>query len=127
MVRARAEFFRTGVAECYAAAQSVHDSKIKQAYLELAQGWQALADGIEHLGSQIWRPRIYSGRALPHRSLDDFYEFRPAGPTRRHRKHAVEHPALEHPAFGDRAKAGVAGSATSLPRRKVGRMRADSL
>ena len=122
MVRARAEFFRTGVAECYAAAQSVHDSTIKQAYLELAQGWQALADEVDRLSSQVWRPQIYSGRALPHRSLDDFYEFRPAGPTRRDRKHAIEHPAL-----GDRAKAGPAGSATSLPRRKVGRMRADSL
>jgi hypothetical protein len=122
MVRSRVEFFRAGAAACRAAAQSVHDSTIKQAYLELAQGWQALADEIEHLGSQLWRPRIYSGRALPHRSLDDFYEFRPAAPTRRDRKHAIEHPAL-----GGRPEARVAGSETPPRRRKAGRPRTNSL
>ena len=64
---------QAGAAECHAAAQSVHDSAIRQAYLELAQAWQALAEEIERLRSQIWRPQIYSGRALPQRSLDDFY------------------------------------------------------
>ena len=84
------------MAECTAAAQSVHDSAIRQAYLELARGWQALADEIERLRSQTWHPRIYSGNALPRRSLDDFYELRTPSSTRRGGKHAVEHPTLGH-------------------------------
>ncbi|HUC49977.1 MAG TPA: hypothetical protein VMA30_11370 [Xanthobacteraceae bacterium] len=96
MARSSAEFFRGRVAECDAAAQSAKDPIIKQAYLELAQGWRALADEIERLRSQVWRPQVYSGHALPRRSLDDFYELR----TPQSGKRAVT-PALEHPTLDD--------------------------
>ena len=118
MARASVEFFRASIAECKAAAQAVHDSAIKQAYLELAQGWQALAEEIEHLRSQTWRPQIYSGHALPQRSLDDFYELRTATPTRRGGKHAVEHPTLH------RREAALAAIEAVLEKRRKGRARA---
>src|SRR5215467_3289211 len=108
MARSGIEFFRAAIAECTAAAQSVHDSAIRQAYLELARGWQALAEEIEHLRSQTWRPQIYSGHALPQRSLDDFYELRTATSTRRGGKHAVEHPTLDHPTIGHRPERALA-------------------
>ena len=103
MARSSIEFFRAAIAECTTAAHSVHDSAIRQAYLELARGWQALADEIEHLRSQTWRPQICSGLALPQRSLDDFYELRTAASMRldgKHAgKHAAEHPTLEQSAL----------------------------
>jgi hypothetical protein len=118
MARAGIEFFRAAIAECTAAAQSVHDSAIRQAYLELARGWQALADEIEHLRSQTWRPQIYSGHALPQRSLDDFYELRTPTSTQQGRKHAVEHPAL------GRREAALAAIEDILQKRRKGRARA---
>ena len=123
MARSGIEFFRAAIAECTAAAQSVHDATIRQAYLELAQGWQALADEIERLRSQTWRPRIYSGNALPQRSLDDFYELRTASSTRRGGKHAIEHPTLDHPAFEQRRDAARAAIDAVLEKRRQGRAR----
>jgi hypothetical protein len=105
MLESRAKFFRTGAAECYAAAQAANDSAIKQAYLELAQGWRILTDEVERLISQQWRPRAYSWRSLPDRSLDDFYELRSAGGGRRGTKHAIEHPLL-----GGRRESAATGS-----------------
>lgn len=119
MARSGIEFFRAAIAECTAAAQSVHDSAIRQAYLELARGWQALADEIEHLRSQTWRPQIYSGHALPQRSLDDFYELRTSAPTQRGRKHAVEHPTL-----GQRHEAAMEAIEAVLEKRRKARARA---
>ena len=119
MARSGIEFFRAAIAECTAAAQSVHDSAIRQAYLELAQGWRALADEIEHLRSQTWRPRIYSGHALPQRSLDDFYELRTASSTRRDGKRAIEHPTLAH-----RREAALNAVEVVLEKRRKGRARA---
>jgi hypothetical protein len=120
------------MAECTAAAHSVHDSTIRQAYLELARGWQALADEIERLRSQTWRPRIYSGNALPQRSLDDFYELRTPTSTRRGGKHAIRH-AIEHPALDDptpdyaapaqRRDAALAAIDAVLEKRRKGRTR----
>jgi hypothetical protein len=128
MARAGIEFFRAAIAECTAAAQSVHDSAIRQAYLELTQGWQALADEIERLRSQTWRPRIYSGHALPQRSLGDFYELRTPSSTRRDGKyggkHAVEHPTLDHPTVEHRRKAALEAIEAVLEKRRKGRARA---
>jgi hypothetical protein len=128
MARSSIEFFRAAIAECTAAAQSVHDSAIRQAYLELARGWQALADEIERLRSQNWRPQIYSGHALPQRSLDDFYELRTPSSTRQDRKHsgkhAVEHPTLEQPTVGRRREAALAAIEAVLAKRRKGRARA---
>jgi hypothetical protein len=122
MVRSSAEFFRTGVAECFAAAQSARDPIIKQAYLELAQGWRALADEIERLRSQIWRPQIYSGHALPQRSLDDFYELRTPQPRER-----ATAPALEHPMLTDRRDSTAKRRGAPLaPARRGRTRRADS-
>jgi hypothetical protein len=121
MVRSSAEFFRTAVAECDAAAQFAKDPIIKQAYLDLAQGWRALADEIERLRSQVGRPQIYSGHALPQRSLDDFYELR----TPQSGKRAAT-PALEHPTLDDRPNAAAKGRREPLARSRQTR-RADSL
>ena len=43
---------RTAAAECYAAAQNADDTAIKQAYLELMQGWRVLADEADRLKSR---------------------------------------------------------------------------
>jgi hypothetical protein len=94
MLESRVNFFRTGAADCCAAAQAARDPAIKQAYLELAHGWRILAEGVELLISQHWQPRIYSGRLLPRRSLDDFFELRSAGGDTRGKKYAIEHPRL---------------------------------
>jgi hypothetical protein len=128
MARSGIEFFRVAIAECTAAAQSVHDTAIRQAYLELARGWQALADEIERLRSQTWRPRIYSGNALPQRSLDDFYELRTPEATRRGGKHAIEHPTLDqptpdHPTPGQRRETALAAIEAVLEKRRKGRAR----
>jgi hypothetical protein len=124
MARSGIEFFRAAVADCTAAAQSVHDSAIRQAYLELAQGWQALADEIGRLRSQTWRPQIYSGHALPQRSLDDFYELRTASSMQRGGRHAIEHPTLDHPKPGHRRETALAAIAVALEKRRKGRARA---
>jgi hypothetical protein len=124
MARSGVEFFRAAIAECTEAAQSVHDSAIRQAYLELARGWQALADEIERLRSQTWRPQIYSGHALPQRSLDDFYELRTASSRRRGGKHAVEHPTLEQPTVGHRHDAARAAIEAVLEKWRKARARA---
>ncbi len=50
-VALHADLFRTAAAECYAAAQNAQDSIIKQAYLELVQGWRVLADEADRLKS----------------------------------------------------------------------------
>ena len=112
------EFFRAAVAECFAAAQSAKDQAIKQAYLELARGWQALADEIEHLRSQMRQPEIYSGLALPQRSLDDFYEMRPAQSGQ-----LAAMPAVEHPTLGDRDDSAATGRPMTSPHRRAGRRR----
>jgi hypothetical protein len=128
MARSGVEFFRAAIAECTEAAQSVHDSAIRQAYLELAQAWQALADEIERLRAQTWRPQIYSGHALPQRSLDDFYELRTPSSTRQEGKyggkHAVEHPTLEQPTVGHRREAALAAIEAVLEKRRKARARA---
>jgi hypothetical protein len=124
MARSGLEFFRAAIAECTAAAQSVHDSAIRRAYLELVQGWQALADEIEHLRSQTQRPQIYSGHALPQRSLDDFYELRTANSTPRGGKHAIEHPRLDHPTLGHRRDTALTAIEVVLGNRSKGRARA---
>jgi hypothetical protein len=127
MARSGIEFFRAAIAECTAAAHSVHDSAIRQAYLELAQAWQALADEIERLRSQNWRRQIYSGHALPQRSLVDFYELRTASSTRQDRKHAgkhaVGHPTLDQPTPGQRREAAQAAIEAVLEKRRKGRAR----
>lgn len=107
------EFFRAAVAECYAAAQSAKDQAIKQAYLELARGWQALADEIEHLRSQMRQPKIYGGHALPQRSLDDFYELRPAQSDQGAARSSAAMPAVEHPTLGDRGDSAATRRATT--------------
>jgi hypothetical protein len=53
-LKARTDFFLAAAAECRAAAQSARDSAIKQAYLELAQGWHALADQMESFRSRTF-------------------------------------------------------------------------
>ena len=121
MARSSAEYFLTGVAACYAAAQSAKDATIKQAYLELARGWQALADEIERLRSQTWQPQIFSGHALPHRSLEDFYELRPAQSGK-----LASEPAAEHPALGDQHDPIAKGRAGLSPRPDRGSRRAHS-
>jgi hypothetical protein len=123
MARSGIEFFRAAIAECTAAAQSVHDSAIRRAYLELAQGWQALADEIEHLRSQTWRPRIYSGHALPQRSLDDFYELRTPSSTRQDGKYDGKH-AIEHPTLAHRREMALNAIEVVLEKRRKGRARA---
>jgi hypothetical protein len=110
MHRSRAEFFRNCIAQCHAAAQNARDPAIKQAYLELAQAWQVLADEVAHLRAQKWRPQIYNGH-LRQRSLDDFYELRTADSNRRATKHAVEHPTL-----GREGDAAATGREVPLPR-----------
>jgi hypothetical protein len=40
----RAEEYRTLAMECEERSKRVQDPQAKQAYLELARGWQALAD-----------------------------------------------------------------------------------
>jgi hypothetical protein len=112
------EFFRAAVAECFAAAQSAKDQAIKQAYLELARGWQALADEIEHLRSQMRQPKIYGGFALPQRSLDDFYELRTPQSGQR-----AAMPAAEHPMLGDRGDSAATRRAMSSPHRRGARRR----
>jgi hypothetical protein len=87
------------------------------------QGWQALADEIEHLRSQTLRPRIYSGHALPRRSLDDFYELRTASSTRQDSKHAGKH-AVEHPALGRHRDAARTAAELISAKRPSGRARA---
>jgi hypothetical protein len=52
MLVARSDSFRKHAAECCAAAQTAKDSAIKQAYVELAQGWRLLADQIDSFASQ---------------------------------------------------------------------------
>jgi hypothetical protein len=94
MTTSRIEFFRHCVTACDAAAGSANDPAIKRAYLELGRAWQALADELEHLRSQNWHPKPYSGHALPHRSIEDFYEMRTAQSDKRAAKPAVEHPTL---------------------------------
>jgi hypothetical protein len=105
MLESRVNFFRSGAAECHAAAETAKHPAIKQAYLELAQGWRVLADEIERLISQRWRPGAYSGRPLPRRSLDDFYELRSAGGGGR-----TINPAIEHPTLGGRRETAATGS-----------------
>jgi hypothetical protein len=112
------EFFRAAVAECFAAAQSAKDQAIKQAYLELARGWQAVADEIERLRSQMPPPQIYSGHALPQRSLDDFYELRTAQSG-----HGAVPPAVEHPLLGEGGDSAATGRAASSPHTRAGRRR----
>lgn len=46
------DLFQTAAADCYAAAQNAEDLAIKQAYLELTQGWRALADEAVRLRSR---------------------------------------------------------------------------
>jgi hypothetical protein len=104
MLKSRVDFFRSGAAECHAAAQAAKDPAIKQAYLELARGWGLLVDEIERLISRQWRSRTYSGHALPRRRLDDFYELRSASGGERSTKTAIEHPML-----GDRRETAAAG------------------
>ncbi len=113
MLKSRVDFFRTGAAECHAAAQAAKNPAIKQAYLDLAQGWRLLADEIERLISQQWRPRTYSGHALPRRKLDDFYELRSAGGGGRGTKQAIEHPML-----GDRREAAATGGKDAATARR---------
>jgi len=48
-MKLRADLFRAIAAECYAAAQKVKTLEVRQAYLELTQGWRELADEIERL------------------------------------------------------------------------------
>jgi len=43
----RADLFRASAAKCRANAEKVETSEVGQAYLELMQGWQELADEIE--------------------------------------------------------------------------------
>jgi hypothetical protein len=118
MHRSRAEFFRNCVAQCQAAAETAKDPAIKQAYLELMQAWQVLAAEIERLRTQILRREVYSG-ALPQRSLDDFYELRPAETDRRQaRRHAIEHPTL-----GGSGDASAADRDARSPQSQAGRMR----
>ncbi len=121
MARSNAELFRTEVAACYAAAQAARDVIIRQAYLELARGWQAVAEEIERLRAQNWRPQIFNGRALPQRSLDDFYELRPAQSREGAAKEPAS-PAVEHPTLGDQRDPGAKGRA-GLRRRGLGRSR----
>ena len=45
----RADLFRASAAECYATAQKIETLEVRQAYLELTQGWRELADEIERL------------------------------------------------------------------------------
>jgi|HubBroStandDraft_5_1064220.scaffolds.fasta_scaffold1777383_1 hypothetical protein len=74
MLESRVEFFRTNGAECCTAAETVKYRAIKQAYLELAQGWRVLADMSERFGWQAEAAKPYRIRALPHRALDEFYD-----------------------------------------------------
>jgi hypothetical protein len=48
-MKLRADLFRAIAAECYATAQKVKTLEVRQAYLELTQGWRELADEIERL------------------------------------------------------------------------------
>ncbi len=45
----RADLFRASADECHAAAQKVETLEVRQAYLELTQGWRELADESERL------------------------------------------------------------------------------
>jgi hypothetical protein len=47
-----ADVFRARTAECFALAQNADDSTVKQAYLELMQGWRVLADEVDRLTSK---------------------------------------------------------------------------
>lgn len=122
MAPSNAELFRTEVTACYAAAQSARDAIIKHAYLELARGWQAIAEEIERLRDQNWRPQIFNGRALPQRSLDDFYELRTAQSREGVAKQPAR-PAVEHPTLGDQHDPSAKGHVGLSRRRGRGRSR----
>jgi|GEM_PF-5586921 hypothetical protein len=70
MLVARSDFFRKHAAECYAAAQTAKDAAIKQAYLELAQGWRLLADQIDSFASHGLAGRRKRRPATPRHSRE---------------------------------------------------------
>jgi hypothetical protein len=51
-VTLHSDLFRTAAAECFASAENADDSTVKQAYLELMQGWRVLADEADRLRSK---------------------------------------------------------------------------
>lgn len=63
-------------------------------------------------------PKIYSGLALPQRSLDDFYELRTPQSGER-----AAIPAVEHPMLGERGDSAATRRAMSSPHRRGGRRR----